>query len=67
MARVEYVADRGEGNDGLVIVVSEESAKISVALRGRLERDVDVARLREILGGTFPERSAALASPPTLA
>ena len=30
-----------EETDALVIVVSEESAKISVALRGRLERDVD--------------------------
>ena len=40
-----------EETDALVIVVSEETARISVALRGRLERAVDVPRLREILGG----------------
>ena len=56
-----------EETDALVIVVSEETAKISIALRGSLERDVDAARLREILGGTMPERSAALAPSPTLA
>ena len=55
-----------EETDALVIVVSEETAKISIALRGRLERDVDDARLREILGGTLPERATALAPPPTL-
>ena len=56
-----------EETDAVVIVVSEETAKISIALRGSLERDVDAARLREILGGTMPERSAALAPSPTLA
>ena len=56
-----------EETDALVIVVSEESAKTSVALRGRLERDVNSARLREILGGTLPERPPALASSPPLA
>ena len=56
-----------EETDALVIVVSEETAKISIALRGNLERDVDPARLREILGGTLPERSGALAASTTLA
>ena len=55
-----------EETDALVIVVSEETAKISVASRGQLERDVDSARLREILGGTLPERSTSLASPAPL-
>ncbi len=54
-----------EETDALVVVVSEETARVSVAQRGRLERDVDSARLREILGGTLPERQAALA--PSLA
>lgn len=51
-----------EETDALVIVVSEETAKISVAVRGRLERDIDAARLREILGGALPERAGPLAS-----
>ncbi|HIF05597.1 MAG TPA: TIGR00159 family protein [Gemmatimonadetes bacterium] len=54
-----------EETDALVIVVSEETAKISVALRGRLERDIDSARLREILGGALPERPSALAPAPS--
>ena len=54
-----------EETDALVVVVSEETARVSVAQHGRLERDVETARLREILGGTLPERPAALA--PTLA
>ena len=54
-----------EETDALVVVVSEETARVSVAQHGRLERDVETARLREILGGTIPERPVALA--PTLA
>ena len=53
-----------EETDALVIVVSEETAKISVALRGRLDRDVEATRLREILGGTLPEGSSTLAPAP---
>ena len=50
-----------EETDALVVVVSEETARVSVAQRGRLERDVETARLREILGGARPERPPVLA------
>ncbi len=53
-----------EETDAIVVVVSEETARVSVAQRGRLERAVATSRLREILGGTLPERPAVLA--PTL-
>ena len=56
-----------EETDALVIVVSEETAKISVALRGTLDRDVEATRLREILGGTLPEGAPALAPAPSRA
>ncbi len=49
-----------EETDAIVIVVSEETARISVAHRGRLESDLDAGRLREILTGALPERSGAL-------
>jgi hypothetical protein len=38
-----------------VIVVSEETARVSVARRGQIELDVGSERLREILEGTVPE------------
>ncbi len=40
-----------EETDAIVIVVSEETSRVSVARRGRLERDVGSDRLREILAG----------------
>jgi diadenylate cyclase len=50
-----------EETDAVVVVVSEETARVSVAHRGRLERDVSPERLREILEGTVPETRGALA------
>ena len=43
-----------EETDALVIVVSEETAQVSVAMAGRLERDVSMERLRSILEGATP-------------
>lgn len=40
--------------DAVVLVVSEETSRISVAYRGRLEMGVDAARLREYLEVTSP-------------
>lgn len=48
-----------EETDAIVVVVSEETAQISVAIGGRLERDVTPDRLRAVLEvvGTTPEAS----------
>ena len=40
-----------EETDAIILVVSEETAQVSIADRGRLERDVDMDRLRHILSG----------------
>jgi diadenylate cyclase len=50
-----------EETDAIVVVVSEETAQISVALGGRLERDVSVERLRTILQGATPSADVTLA------
>ena len=47
-----------EETDALVVVVSEETAQISIAHRGRLERGVDGERLREALAGMSTTRVA---------
>lgn len=44
-----------EETDAIVVVVSEETSRISVAQRGRLEAGIDADRLREILTGVLPE------------
>jgi diadenylate cyclase len=43
-----------EETDAVVVVVSEETSTISVAARGRLERDVTPAQVREMLAGRTP-------------
>ena len=42
-----------EETDAVVVVVSEETSRISVARGGRMEVGVDEARLREILSGVL--------------
>jgi len=51
-----------EETDAVVIVVSEETARVSVAVGGRLERDVEPERLRQILSGALPDADARLAT-----
>ena len=56
-----------EETDALVIVVSEETSQISVALGGRLERDVGTERLRDIVAGTGPALDSRLVPNPASA
>jgi diadenylate cyclase len=56
-----------EETDAVVIVVSEETARVSVAMGGRLERDVEPDRLRQMLTGALPDADAALAPAPAKA
>jgi diadenylate cyclase len=51
-----------EETDALVIVVSEETAQISVAVAGRLEWGVGAERLREIMVGPLPAQDEALSA-----
>lgn len=54
-----------EETDALVIVVSEETSRISVAQGGRMEVGVELERLRDLLEGTLPERSTGFRLVPT--
>jgi len=56
-----------EETDAVVIVVSEETARVSVAVGGRLERDVEPERLRQILSGALPGTNTPLAAAPAKA
>jgi diadenylate cyclase len=51
-----------EETDAIVIVVSEETTRVSVARGGRLERDIPPERLREILSGARLESGGKLAA-----
>jgi diadenylate cyclase len=48
-----------EETDALVVVVSEETAQVSMAQRGRLERNVSPERLRAALAGVAGTRAVA--------
>tara|TARA_B100000029_G_scaffold39913_1_gene37268 strand:+ start:3683 stop:4180 length:498 start_codon:yes stop_codon:yes gene_type:complete len=49
-----------EETDAIVIVISEETSQVAVAIEGRLERDLGAERLREILLGRLPALDTAL-------
>jgi diadenylate cyclase len=48
-----------EESDAVVVVVSEESSMISLAVGGRLTRNIDAAALRQHLSALFGPRGAA--------
>jgi diadenylate cyclase len=47
-----------EETDAIVIVISEETAQISLAVEGRLDSDIDAERLREVVVGGMPQLDA---------
>jgi diadenylate cyclase len=49
-----------EETDAIVIIVSEETAQIAVAIEGHLEQDLSADRLREVLLGRLPTLDTAL-------
>ncbi len=51
-----------EETDAVVIVVSEETSRISVAQHGRIETSVDERRLRHVLESAMPAGGQALAA-----
>lgn len=56
-----------EETDAIVIVVSEETAQVSVALGGRLERDVGADRLRAVLeGARYPKEASLMPGAPVM-
>ncbi|NNM31455.1 MAG: TIGR00159 family protein [Gemmatimonadetes bacterium] len=55
-----------EETDAIVIVVSEETSRISVAYRGRLEMGVDADRLREYMEVASPSGKASVRLAPAV-
>jgi len=51
-----------EATDALIIVVSEESAAISVAFKGQLFRSLSTLELRDMLSGQMPRRTTDYAA-----
>jgi len=51
-----------EETDAIVIVVSEETSKVSIALRGLLHRGVTPQQVREVLAGRMWPAPAAMES-----
>jgi len=51
-----------EETDAVVIVVSEETSRISVAHQGHLDVGLDTTRLKEVLTGAVPESAPPLPS-----
>ena len=55
-----------EETDAIVVVVSEETAQVSVAIGGRLQRDVGAERLRGILEGVRSSTDATRVGGPVM-
>ncbi|MDH3205375.1 MAG: diadenylate cyclase CdaA [Gemmatimonadota bacterium] len=53
-----------EETDAIVLVVSEETSQVAVAIAGSLERGVNSERLRAIVSGTHPAKEVAVPSGP---
>ncbi|MSR07518.1 MAG: TIGR00159 family protein [Gemmatimonadetes bacterium] len=51
-----------EETDAIVVVVSEETSSISVAIRGKLQRGLSAAELRDVLAGRRPAIALAQAA-----
>ena len=55
-----------EETDAIVIVISEETSRISVAFRGRLDAGIDSNRLRDMLELSLPRSATAPLGPSTV-
>ena len=60
---MNLIAEFADETDALVIVVSEETAQIAMAERGRLWRDVTPASVRDRLSGAAADDGFDVALP----